>query len=178
MSANQLAERYGRALWLLAEQQAQPHNCVEELKGLAALIERTPELRDCLDNPTIPVNAKQAVLDKIAAPWLQPLTRNFVSLLLRNRRAALLAKIAQVLEAKRDAAEGLLKVQVASALPMAAAEETDLQRRLSRWLNKKVQLQVTQMPELLVGIIIRVGDHLIDGSGRGQIARLREVLST
>ncbi|MBI2438184.1 MAG: ATP synthase F1 subunit delta [Lentisphaerae bacterium] len=177
MSANQLAERYAQALWLLAEKQAVERRCAEELKAFDALIERTRALHDCLTNPTVPVKAKQAILDTLGAPVLHPLTRNFVGVLVGNRREALLTRISQVLEAKLDEAEGRVKVQVASALPLAEAEAADCRRRLEQWLNKKVQLQVRIAPELLVGITIRIGDRLIDGSGRGQLALLRQVLS-
>lgn len=176
MSAIQLAQRYGQALWDLAARQEQCPRVVEDLQALVALQDRAPELKACLDNPTIPVRAKQAVLDALAGSVLHPLSRNFVSLLIRSRRGALLPVISQVLEAKRDEAEGQVKVRVESALPLAEAAQADLRRALAQWLRKKIQLQITVAPELLVGLTIQVGDRLIDGSGLGQLRQLRQVL--
>ena len=176
MSANELAERYGQALLMLAEEQGIHHRVVDELNALLALIAHEPQLKACLDNPTIPVPAKQAILDEIVAPVCCELTRNFVGLLVGNRREALLADVAWVLEAKLREEEGLVAVQLESALPMTDAAKADCMRRIAQWLNKKVELEITVVPELLAGIIIRIGDRLIDGSCRGQLTRMRQAL--
>lgn len=176
MSANELAKRYGQALLTLAEEQSIQRQVADEMKALAALIGREPTLKACLANPTVPVAAKQAVLDELMAPACCLLTRNFVGLLVRNRRAALLAKIVQFLEARLDEKEGRVKVRVESALPMTEASRADFMRRISQWLNKKVELEITVVPELLAGITIRIGDRLVDGSCRGQLTRMRQVL--
>ena len=176
MSANELAKRYGQALLTLAEEQSIQRQVADELKALVALIGRERLLKDCLANPTIPVTAKQAILDQIMAPEFNPLTRDFVGLLVRNRRAALLAELVQFLEARLDEEEGRVKVKVESALPMTDADQADFLRRLTQWLNKKVVLEIAVVPELLAGITIRIGDRLIDGSCRGQLTRMRQVL--
>lgn len=176
MSANELARRYGQALLTLAEEQTIQRQVADELKALVVLIGREPTLKDCLANPTIPVAAKQAILDEIMTPVCCELTRNFVGLLVRNRRAALLAELVQFVEAMLDEAEGRVAVRVESALPMTDADQADFLRRMTQWLNKKVALEIVVVPKLLVGIIIRIGDRLIDGSCRGQLARMRQVL--
>ncbi|MDD5677552.1 MAG: ATP synthase F1 subunit delta [Kiritimatiellae bacterium] len=176
MNANNLAERYGYALLALAEEQGIHHRVVVELNALLALIAREPQLKACLNNPTIPVPAKQAILDELMAPECCLLTRNFVGLLIRNRRETLLADVAWVLEARLREDEGLIAVKLMSALPMTDSDQADFVRRLSQWLNKKVELEIKVMPELLAGIMIRIGDHLIDGSCRGQLIRMRQVL--
>jgi len=176
VSANELAKRYSLALLPLAEAQSIQRQVTDELKALVALIGREPMLKACLANPTIPVVAKQAILDQIMAPVFNPLTRDFVGRLVRNRRAALLAEIVQFLEARLDEEEGRVEVRVESALPMTDADQADFLRRLTQWLNKKVALEIAVVPELLAGITIRIGDRLVDGSCRGQLTRMRQVL--
>lgn len=176
MSANELAKRYGQALLTLAAERTIQRQVADELKALVALIGRERLLKDCLANPTLPVAAKQAILDQIMTPAFSPLTRNFVGLLVRNRRAALLSELVQVLEARLDEEAGRVKVRVESALPMTDADQADFLRRLTRWLNKKVDLEIAVVPELLAGITIRIGDRLIDGSCLGQLTRMRQVL--
>jgi F-type H+-transporting ATPase subunit delta len=176
VNADELARRYGLALLTLAEDRTIQRRIVEELKALAALIGRERLLKDCLADPTIPAAAKQAILDEIITPVFNSLTRNFVGLLAGNRREALLPAIVQFLETKLDAEDGRVEVIVESALPMTEADRADLLRRLTQWLNKKVQLKIVTAPELLAGIAIRIGDCLIDGSCRGQLTRMRQVL--
>ena len=176
MSANELARRYGRALLTLAGEQSIRRRVADELKALAALIGRESLLREYLADPTIAVSAKQAILDEIMKQGFNPLTRNFVGLLVGNRRAAVLAEVVQFLEARLDQEEGRVEVRVESALPMTDADQADFMRRLKQWLNKKVVLEIAVVPELLAGITIRVGDRLIDGSCRGQLTRMRRVL--
>lgn len=161
---------------MLAEEQAIHHQVVDELNALLALIVREPQLKACLDNPTIPVPAKQAILDEIMTPAFSPLTRDFIGLLIRNRREAILAEIVRVLQAKLDEKEGLVEVHLESALPMTGADQADFISRISQWLNKKVELEIKVVPELLAGIMIRIGDRLIDGSCRGQLTRMRQKL--
>jgi F-type H+-transporting ATPase subunit delta len=177
VSANELAKRYGQALLTLAEAQSIQRQVSEELRVLEALIEREPLLKDCLANPTIPVVAKQAILGQIMAPVFNPLTKDFVGLLVRNRREALLEEIVKVLEERLDEEEGRVEVKVESALPMTDADHADFLRQLTQWLNKKVKLEMTVVPELLAGITIRIGDRLIDGSCRGQLTRIRQILT-
>lgn len=176
MSTNELAKRYGQALLTLATEQSIQRQVAYELKALVALIGRETLLKDCLANPTIPVTAKQAILDEIMTPAFNPLTRDFVGLLVRNRRAELLVELVQFLEARLDEEEGRVEVRVESALPMTNADQTDFMRRLTQWLNKKVELKMSVVPELLAGITIHIGDRLIDGSCRGQLTRMRQVL--
>ena len=176
MSANELAKRYGQALLTLAAEQSIQRQVADELKALVALIGRLPMLKACLANPTIPVPAKQAILDEIMAPVFNPLTRDFVGLLVRNRRAELMVELVQFLEARLDEEEGRVEVRVESALPMTDTDQADFLRRLTQWLNKKVKLEIAVVPELLAGITIRIGDRLIDGSCRGQFTRMRQVL--
>jgi F-type H+-transporting ATPase subunit delta len=176
VSVNELAKRYGCALLALAAEQSIQRQVADELKSLSALIGREPMLKACLANPTLPVAAKQAILDEITAPVFNPLTRNFVGLLVRNRRAGLLAELVQFLEARLDGEEGRVEVRVESALPMTDADQADFLRRLTQWLNKKVKLEIAVVPELLAGITIRIDDRLIDGSCRGQLTHMRQVL--
>lgn len=176
MSANELAQRYGQALLTLAAERTLQRQVADELKALVALIGRERQLKDCLANPTIPAPAKQAILEEIMAPVFNPLTRHFVGLLVRNRRAALLAELVQFLDARLDEEDGRVAVKVESALPMTIDDQADFLRRLAQWLNKKVELEVAVVPELLIGMTIRIGDRLIDGSCRGQLTRMRQVL--
>ena len=176
MSVNELAKRYGQALLTLATAQTIQRQVADELKALVALIGREKLLKDCLANPTIPVTAKQAILDEIMMPVFNQLTRDFVGLLVRNRRVALLAELVQFLKARLDEEEGRVEVRVESALPMTDADQADFLRRLTQWLNKKVALEIAVVPELLAGITIRIGDRLVDGSCRGQLTRMRQVM--
>lgn len=176
MSSNELAKRYGQALLTLAEASSIRRQVAADLKALVTSIGNNCALKECLANPTVPVVAKQAILDQIIAAGFSPLARNFVGLLARNRRVALLAEIVRFLETRLDAEDELVAVRVESALPMTDADRDDFVRRLAQWLNKKVELEMAVVPELLAGITIRIGDRLIDGSCRGQLTRMRQVL--
>lgn len=178
MSANDLAQRYGLALLMLAEKQSVQHRVADELNALVALIGREPMLKSCLANPTFPTAVKQAILDELMAPAFCRLTRDFIGLLVRARREDVLAEVAQVLETRLREADGLVKVLVESAWPMTDSDQADFTRRIARWLDKKVELEARVAPELVAGITIQIGDHLIDASCRGQLARMRQLLMT
>lgn len=176
MSSNDLAQRYGYALLALAEKQSVQRRVADEMNALVTLIAREPMLKTCLENPALPASVKHAILDELMAPACCRLTRDFVGLLVKARREVLLAEIAQVLESRLRDAEGRVKVVLESALPMGDSERDNFTRRIALWLHKKVELEARIVPELIAGITIRIGDHLIDGSCRGQLARMRQVL--
>lgn len=176
MSANELAKRYGQALWTLATERAVQRQVTDELDALAGLIGRDQLLHACLADPTVPLGAKQSILGEMMIPEFNQLTRRFIGLLVEKRRVSLLTAIVRFLAANLDKQDGRYKVSVASALPLADAERLDLLRRLTQWLNKKVEMEITVVPELIAGITIRIGDCLIDGSCRGHLARMRQVL--
>lgn len=176
MPAAEVAERYAQAAFAYAAaHQAQPA-LADELAGVAALVRQSPELQHFLAHPCLPVTLKQALLRDLLQDRVGAMTLQVLGLLVAKRRERILSEVADRVVSLLQEQRGLLTVRLTSALPLAPAEQDDLNRRLSGLLRATVNLELAVDPRLLGGLIIRVGDWLIDGSCRGQLEAMREKL--
>ncbi len=107
---------------------------------------------------------------------LQPLTDNFLRLLLDNRRLTLLPTIAVVFDALVADHQREVRVNITSALALDPTQQEVLRQALSQRLQRKVHLSLVIEPQLIGGAIIRAGDIVIDGSIRGRLQRLTQEL--
>lgn len=98
--------------------------------------------------------------------------RNFIRVLIENRRLSLAGEIATIYHQLRDAAEGTIEAEVVSAQPLSAGQSARIAAALKRRLSKEVKLGNRVDPALIGGVMIRAGDLVIDGSARGRLERL------
>ncbi|MBI3985974.1 MAG: ATP synthase F1 subunit delta [Lentisphaerae bacterium] len=176
MSSPEVVRRYAKALVLAAGATGEEARVGADLGAIAECLEMTPPLGELLRNPAIPSEAKGRVLEDCFKVRVAPLTWNFLQLLAGKKREALLTAIAGEYARVMDEKEGRVRVGLAAAQPLNEPEREAMKRRLSEALKKNVQLETTVEPELLAGIVLRVGDRLIDGSARGRLDRIREEL--
>lgn len=103
--------------------------------------------------------------------------RNFVRLLGKNRRLALLPDIATQFEALRAELESTAAVEVTSAVPLSDEQKAKLAAALKTRLKRDIQMTTTVDADLIGGAVIRCGDLVIDGSIKGRLAQLQNELS-
>jgi F-type H+-transporting ATPase subunit delta len=104
--------------------------------------------------------------------------RNFVATLAANERLALLPAIAQQFEQLRAEREGYAEADVASAFPLAEADLARMVATLERHFKRKIKPSVRIQPDLIGGVVVRVGDDVIDSSVRGRLAKMSTVLQS
>lgn len=98
--------------------------------------------------------------------------RNFIRVLIENRRLSLAGEIAAIYRQLRDEAESTIEAEVVSALPLSADQSARIAAALKRRLSREVKLGARVDPTLIGGVVIRAGDLVIDGSARGRLERL------
>ena len=103
--------------------------------------------------------------------------RNFVRLLAKNRRLALLPDISSLFEILRADIENTAAVEVTSAVPLNADQQAKLAAALKIRLKRDIQMTTAVDPSLIGGAVIRCGDLVIDGSLKGRLAQLRTELN-
>lgn len=101
---------------------------------------------------------------------------NFVRVLADNHRLAVLPEIAAQFETLKNEREGTVEAEIVSAFPMDDAQLRDLVERLETKTGKRVKAHVTVDPELIAGVRVTIGDKVIDGSARAQLAALEATL--
>jgi F-type H+-transporting ATPase subunit delta len=129
-----------------------------------------------LSNPALPIDqrsaAASALLEHVAGPKVQ----NLVRLLLRRGRIDELPRVAAEFRRLDDRRQGITHATATSASALTPDEIGALTARLEQSTGGRIALDTTVDPSLLGGVIVRVGDRLIDGSVRGRLERLRNQL--
>jgi F-type H+-transporting ATPase subunit delta len=106
-----------------------------------------------------------------------PLVWNLVRLLVAKNRLGLLPQIIEEFRAQLDEERGIAHAQVVTAVPMSEAERGAITRRLSELTGKQVEIETREDPEILGGLIARIGDRLIDGSSKARLVALKRQLA-
>jgi F-type H+-transporting ATPase subunit delta len=172
-----VARRYARALFGIGIDAGNFEAFGREIDDLAALLASSPELQSALENPVFKPEEKRKVLEQIL-PRVTPTAevRRFVLLLLERRRLVLLPSIARAYRDLADAHAGRVRAKVTSAEPLTPAALDGVRRALAQRTGKQVIVETDVDPTLIGGVVARVGDLVLDGSVRTQLAELREKL--
>lgn len=178
MRATAVAHRYAEALVEVATRDGDPNRIDAELEGFTQLLAASAELRILLANPAVPRERKHTVIEQLIARLGYSRTlRNFLFVLVDHRRTDLLSVIRQEFRWRLDARLGVVEVRVRAAHELSEAERGRLAETLGRLTGRKIAIQLERDPELLGGVVARIGSTVYDGSIREQLRRIQERLS-
>lgn len=178
MIGNVVARRYAKALVeTVAEQEGDYDAIHAELSGLAGVIEGSRDLTRLLYSPSIRMEVKRGIVeDLIAKAELSGLPATFVRLLLEKGRIRYLTSIAETFEYLANERRGRVKVSIKSAAPLTEDDIERLRGELQESTGKVVLIETAVDPALIGGLVVRIGDRVLDGSIRHQLAAMRESL--
>jgi F-type H+-transporting ATPase subunit delta len=169
-----LAQRYAAALADIAQERGNAEAVKKELNSFVELFAASDELRKFLESPAVQRATKQGVIDKLAARMgLSAAVRNFLFVLMDNRRTGELEEIRRAFDAELNARLGIAEAQVTSARELSAAEKGELVAALARLTGKKIEARYGTDESLIAGAVVRIGSTIYDGSVREQLNRLR-----
>jgi len=169
--------RYARALLLAAGEAARFEELKGEVQGMRDLVAETPALQAFLADPSIAMQNKLTIMERIFKERVSPLMWRFLDLLVRKHREGMLADILAAAQTLIDEHEGRAEADVASAVPLDDRQEAHLREQLARATGKQVVMTVRHDPSLVAGFIARVGDTVYDASLAAQLRRLRQRLT-
>jgi F-type H+-transporting ATPase subunit delta len=167
--------RFAEAAYQLAERDGTVDRWRAELEGAAATAEG--QLMEVLANPALPLENRLKVADEVFHGLSQPV-RNLIFVLVRRRRIEQLPRVAAEFARLDDQRKGVTHATATSALPLTDMEVRALTARLEQMTGGRIELATDVDESLLGGLVVRVGDRLIDGSVRGRLERLRNQLAS
>jgi F-type H+-transporting ATPase subunit delta len=173
MHEESIARNYADALLSLARKANAATEWATLISAVANAVESDLTLRHFLAAPQISAAEKNAVLAKAFAGKAPPMFVKFLQKLVSNRRQVLIPDIATEYGNLLDAAEGRVHACVTVVRETSAADQEAITRELSRALKKTVVAHVAVNPAILGGIVVRVGDTVMDGSVRRRLGALR-----
>ncbi len=166
---------YARALLAASEKAGTSETVVTEFESLVRdVFDRLPRFEQALASPRVPYEQKVQMLDRALAGRMNPLLLNFLKVIARRGRFHCIRAIVVAAREEYRRLRNRIEVLVRSAEPLDSATQTLVAQRLQATLHKDVDLKVSIEPEIVAGLIIRVGDTVYDGSVSNRLARLRD----
>ena len=166
--------RYAEAAFQIASRDDSIETWRRELELAAA--ETDGQLMAVLANPALPLEQRLAAAEGVYGKLSQPV-RNILLLLVRRGRIEQLPRVVAEFSRLDDRRQGITHATATSAAPLTDPEVRALTARLEEMTGGRIALTTDVDPSLLGGLVVRVGDRLIDGSVRGRLERLRNQLA-
>jgi F-type H+-transporting ATPase subunit delta len=179
VAASATAKRYATAAFTVAAESNNFDVWLETLDELARIM-RMRSARIVFTSPTVAASDKRAALDRLL-PSAPPVVRNYLHILADRDRLDEVPGIAEALRELINKRRGIVTAEVTTAVPLDAQLEQVVGQRLAAYLNRQpqqVRIRTRVDPNIIGGVVARVGDRLIDDSVRGRLERLRRALST
>jgi F-type H+-transporting ATPase subunit delta len=173
--------RYARALAaVISDQKLDLIASQGQLNDFANILQESVELREVLQNPSIPEPQKLRVIDALSARLgtSRPV-RNFIALLTHHERLHQLPEMITAYANIADEDTGIAEVEITTARPLDDTNRTLLEQQVAKLAGEgKVQATYREDPTLLGGAVVKLGSTVYDGSVRAQLEQMRQRLAT
>lgn len=168
----EVTDPYAQALMSIAQEQGIEDKFGEDAQAILDLLDASEELKSFLDNPLINEASKKGVLEQISGD-LHPLFTSFLKLLVDKGRISF---VIPILKRYQDLLRQLRKTvlaEVSAAVELSDEQKEQIRNKVAKMTDaERVDLEIALKPDLLGGVIIKVGSQVVDASLRGQLRRL------
>lgn len=169
-------DAYATAIFEIARAEGSLDAVEDELFRFGRILEGNDDLRQTLTDQQLPPDKRQEIVEDLLSGKASPLTSSLVSFVVSLGRAKELPEIINRLVERAAAERQRAVAEVRSAIPLDEAIQKRLADALSTSLGKQVEIKVIIDPDVLGGVVARVGDTVIDGTVRHRLEQLRESL--
>ncbi len=173
VSSNDIARVYASSLIEVGQEQNILSDLEEEMKFLSDLMADKADLSLFLGSPAIPRDAKKDFVDKVFKGKLSGYIVNFLKVLIENDRQSCIHDIYRAFMEQMDNVYNRQRVTVISSVPLDASLKSKLTEKMKGIIQKNVLLIEEIDPGILGGIIIKIGDRVIDGSLKKDLRNIR-----
>ncbi|HWI52145.1 MAG TPA: ATP synthase F1 subunit delta [Symbiobacteriaceae bacterium] len=171
-----VSRRYANALFELAQAKGLVDQVDQEFGMIVAMIDTNPQLRAVMNDVLMAPEVKSDLVKKLFTGKVSELVFNFLLVVVRKRREAFFPQMYRSFLDLANEARGIVEVEVRSAVELPEETVRTLEQKLVSRLGKRVKFQTQVAPELIGGLVVRVGDELMDGSVRTRLRRMRDRL--
>jgi len=169
-----LADRYAAALYALAGERHALDEVVGEMERLGHLIAGSADFRRLIESPLIDITqGRRAALAVLGAEGFGKTVRDFVGVIANNRRLRALPQIVAAFATLVADKRGVVTAQVASAQPLNDVQRQSLRARLIEAGYGNVNIVELVEPDLLGGLVVKIGARLYDTSLKSRLQRLQ-----
>ncbi len=173
MKRTRAARRYAMALMAVAEERNAVDRIAADIELIDATLRVSRDLKLLTVSPVVTPAKKKGAYHAVFADRVGGETMSFLDLLVSKEREALLPEIADQYSRLRDEREGIVRVDVTSAVELAVPQQQKLRERLEKYTGKKVRIRFELDGSLKGGLRVQIGDTVLDASVRRQLELLR-----
>jgi len=178
MSLRTSANRYAKALFAVAlEEKADLAKVDQDLDAVVAMMKASPDLAIAAGRSSVTDAARQSLMEAVskAMALSAPVTKMLV-LLANSGKLGLVQDLAAAYRERLLAHQSVVRAEVTSAATLSPEQTRALEESLSKVTGKKVEISVHVDPDLLGGVVARIGSTVYDGSVKTQLTRMRQEL--
>ncbi len=176
MVGTRVTIRYARALFELAQEKKVLSQVADDLNYILRVYQSSKDFRQLLESPVVQAADKKKIFVRLFRERLNPLTGEFLDMVVEKGRENLLAVIIQRFHELLDREKGILRGQLDTAFRFSDSQLAALKKQMDKITGKNVIIRQHVNPDLLGGFVVRLGDTVIDTSIKSQLARLRETM--
>jgi len=175
--AKLVANVYSEALFDVAIEENKVDQLFEELKQVTDLFKEFPEFFELFKTPKISIEDKKKTIEEVFGGKISSEMMNFLKIVLDKRRSSAIHSIKNEFDEKVFTHKGIEKATVESAVALDDAQLKELEEKLSAMTGKVIQLKNNINPEVVGGLLLRVGDKVVDGSIRKRLNDMKDSLA-
>ena len=177
MTRSKVSKRYAKALLSLGMEEGRYQEYGKELRAFADFCESHGELYQAISNPAFTLEDRKEILKAVLArSAVSETIRNFLNLLLDKNRISAMGEISAFYEQLTDEVSNVVRAEVVVPRPLGREAESKLGKALEQMTSKKIKMNVRQDSGILGGIIVKIGDLVVDGSVKAQMQGIKESL--
>lgn len=172
MTHARAARRYAAALMAAAVEIKAEAAIAKDLEMIAITLRDSRELRLLVTSPIVTASKKRAAFKALFSSRVSPQTMVFLELLISKQREGILADAIEQYMKLRDIEMGIVNITVLTAVELTKTQEDALRGQMERYTGKKVRLHLSLNPGIKGGLVVRVGDTVLDASVKHQLELL------
>lgn len=177
MSASRLAKRYAKALFSLGREDGSYSQYGQEVGEFAGFCRDNPDFLNAISNPVFAVDDRKKVLDyALSRSHFSNMTIHFINLLLDKNRVGAIESISEYYLRLTDQASNVAEAEIITAKPLKDEALNNIIKSLEDLTLKKIRSNVREDNTLIGGVVVKIGDLVLDGSVKAQLEGLKESL--
>jgi len=172
----QLASKYATAIFEIAKDEKNLDGYDKDLGKVRAEIFAIPEAVKFFQNPLVPQQAKKDLLRRAFDKEISETVMNFLMLLVDKKRIGVFNEIYDIFTSLKNKEQGILIADVTTAFPLTKKQQDALVKKLTTLTERKIKIRPHKDESILGGLILKIGDKLIDGSAAGRLRALQTAM--
>ncbi len=177
MRSSVIARRYAKALILIGKEDGQVEKYREELEGLIALLDQNPDFEQTIGNPLFDsAKRKKLFTTVLDALEISKVMKAYLNLIFSKQRFDQIRAVSEYYNKLADELQGIVRADLVSAKELSSDTYDQIRQALASMTGKDVVLETSQDPEIIGGIVTKIGDLVLDGSIKTQLKNMRESL--